>query len=140
MKRIIFAFLLIGLHLDVFAVPATVTRIVDGDTFIARVALSKNVNVSTISVRLRNVDTPEIHGECDEEIEKALIAKQRLAELIPVGQTVEIKNITNDKYEGRIDANVYDKNNQDVGAILIKEKLGRSYSGGRRQPWCKKIH
>ena len=61
-----------------------------------------------------------------------------MAELIPVGSTIEIKNITNDKYDGRIDANVFDNNNRDVGQILIKEKLGRPYSGGARRSWCSK--
>ena len=88
-------------------------------------------------MRLRNVDTPELHGQCDAEIKMANSAKQRLGELIPVGSNIEIKNIKDDKYAGRIDANVFDSRGRDVGTILIKEKLGHSYSGGKRKSWRK---
>lgn len=120
-----------------FATPVVVRYIVDGDTFIGDVLLDKGVKVESVSIRLRNVDTPEIHGECDEEIKRAEYAKQRLEELIPVGSTVEISNIKDDKYHGRIDANVYDAANRDIGWVLVREKVGREYHGGKRQSWCK---
>ena len=120
-----------------FATPVVVRYIVDGDTFIGDVLLDKGVEVESVSIRLRNVDTPEIHGGCDEEIKRAEYAKQRLEELIPVGSTVEISNIKDDKYPGRIDANVYDAANRDIGWVLVREKVGREYHGGKRQSWCK---
>ena len=120
-----------------FATPVIVRYIVDGDTFVGDVLLDKDVEVKSISIRLRNVDTPEIHGECDEEIKRAEYAKQRLEELIPVGSTVEISNIKDDKYPGRIDSNVYDAANRDIGWVLVREKVGREYHGGKRQSWCK---
>lgn len=129
--------ILFGLYCGVAcATPAMVTRIVDGDTFKATVLLADGIEIMSVSVRLRNVDTPELHGECDYEIARAEKAKQRLSELIPVGSVIEITNVKNDKYPGRIDANVFDENNQDVGLILIRENLGRPYSGGKRQSWC----
>ena len=118
------------------ATPVRVAYIVDGDTFVGDVLLADKTEVMSVKVRLRNVDTPELHGNCESEIKRANYAKQRLGELIPVGATVEIKNVKNDKYAGRIDANVYDSANRDVGRVLIKEKVGRSYSGGKRKPWC----
>ena len=118
------------------ATPAMVTRIVDGDTFKATVLLADGIEIMSVGVRLRNVDTPELHGECDYEIERAEKAKQRLSELIPVGSVIEITNVKNDKYPGRIDANVFDEQNRDVGLVLIRENLGRPYSGGKRQSWC----
>ena len=122
---------------DCFATSVVVKYIVDGDTFVGDVLLNGKTSVNSVSVRLRNVDTPEIHGQCEYETNQALRAKQRLSELIPEGTLVEIKNIGNDKYQGRIDANVYDSKNRDVGQILIKEKMGRPYSGEKRQSWCK---
>lgn len=118
------------------ATPVRVTYIVDGDTFIGDVLLADKTEVMSVKVRLRNVDTPELHGNCESEITRANYAKQRLGELIPVGSTVEIKNVKNDKYAGRIDANVYDSANRDVGRVLIKEKVGRLYNGGKRKSWC----
>ena len=119
-----------------YAVPAVVKYIVDGDTFSAGVKLSDDTVVS-VRVRLRNVDTPELHGECIDEIVAANVAKNRLAELLPVDSVVELENVKDDKYLGRIDANVLDSRGLDVGKILIREGLGRAYNGGRRQSWCK---
>ena len=118
------------------AVPAQVRYIVDGDTFSAGVKLADDTTVS-VRVRIRNVDTPELHGECVDEIVAANVAKNRLAELLPVGATVELQNVKDDKYLGRIDANVIDKNGRDVGRVLVREGLGRAYSGGKRKTWCK---
>ena len=117
------------------ATPATVDYIFDGDTFAAYVNLEDDINIS-VRVRLMNVDTPEIHGACDSEVRAALRAKERLAQLIPVGSVVELSKIKDDKYLGRIDAYVKTADGRDVGAVLISEKLGRPYSGGRRAGWC----
>ena len=113
-----------------------VKYIIDGDTFVGDVVLKDKNIVRSVKIRLRNVDTPEIHGQCDSEIALANRAKQRLAELIPVDSTIEIQNIKNDKYAGRIDANVLDSRGRDVGTILVREKMGRAYSGGKRLSWC----
>ena len=119
-----------------FAVPARVGHILDGDTFSAAVSLDADTTVS-VRVRLRNVDTPEMNGDCEYERSRAIAARDRLAEIIPVGSMVELSNVKDDKYLGRIDANVKNANGADVGEILIREKFGRKYNGGRRKPWCK---
>ena len=118
------------------AVPARVGHIIDGDTFSGVVKLDTDTEVS-VRVRLRNVDTPEIHGECEYERKMAARARDRLAEMIPVGTVVELSNIKDDKYLGRIDANVADAQGRDVGARLVTEGLGRRYNGGHRNGWCK---
>ena len=138
MKRCLVAFLSCLICGNGFAMSVMVKHIVDGDTFVADVLMKDKTVVNSVKVRLSNVDTPEIHGQCEYEIARAAVAKQRLGELIPVGSVIEIKNVKDDKYAGRIDAHVYDKSGRDVGNILIKEKVGRPYSGGRRQSWCDK--
>lgn len=117
------------------AVPAVVDYIFDGDTFAAFVLLQDDTKIS-VRVRLKNVDTPELKGSCDKEIRMANRAKDRLAELLPVGEVVELQNIKDDKYLGRIDADVILQDGRDVGNILLQEKLGRSYNGGKRESWC----
>ena len=136
MKKLLFLCYIGWFCQNCLATPVVVKYIVDGDTFVGDVLLNDDTEVLSVSIRLRNVDTPEIHGECDDEIRRAQYAKQRLTELLPPGSTVEIKNIKNDKYPGRIDANVYDFAGRDVGLVLGNEKVGRAYSGGKRQPWC----
>lgn len=136
MRNFLILFFMGFLCQNCLATPVVVKYIVDGDTFIGDVLLADGIEVMSVSVRLANVDTPEIHGQCDEEISRAKYAKQRLEELIPVGSTVEISNIKNDKYPGRIDANVYDSAGRDIGVVLVREKVGRKYHGGKRQSWC----
>lgn len=118
------------------AVPARVDYIFDGDTFSAQVALDKDVNV-TVRVRLINIDTPEMNGKCAMEKQMAVRARDVLSALIPRGTVVELDNIKDDKYLGRINANVFLPDGRDVGLILIDSGLGRPYKGGKRQPWCK---
>ena len=128
---------LVGLFMcgAAYATPAVGNYIFDGDTFAGYVKLEDGISIS-VRVRLMNVDTPEIHGACAREINMAKRARDRLAELIPIGTTVELKDIKDDKYLGRIDANVIMADGRDVGRVLIDEGLGRPYAGGRRAPWC----
>lgn len=116
--------------------PAVVDYVIDGDTFGAHVLVSDDINVD-VRVRIANIDAPEIHGRCEFETMLAHRARDRLAELLPIGESVDLTDIRDDKYLGRIDANVFDVAGNNVGKILIKEKLGRAYNGGRRTGWCK---
>ena len=136
MKKILCLFCLALICQNCLATPVRVKYIVDGDTFVGDVLLKDETEVLSVKVRIRNVDTPELHGNCESEIRRAEYAKQRLEELIPINSIVEIKNIKNDKYAGRIDANVYDSAERDVGLVLVKEKVGRAYNGEKRKSWC----
>ena len=136
MKKLISVFFLLLVCQQCLATPVRVNYIIDGDTFVGDIILADKTEVMSVKVRLRNVDTPEIHGNCEKEIKRAKYAKQRLGELIPVGSMVDIKNVKNDKYAGRIDANVYDSANRDVGSVLIQEGVGHRYNGGKRKSWC----
>jgi endonuclease YncB( thermonuclease family) len=117
-----------------YAVPAVVDYIVDGDTFAGVVKLQGETDI-TVRVRIRNIDTPEIKGQCESEVRAAYRAKDRLGQLLPVGAVVDLQNIKDDKYLGRIDANVF-YDGRDVGDVLVREQLARSYDGGRRGSWC----
>lgn len=118
-----------------YAVPAIVDYVIDGDTFAAKVLLEDDIKI-TVRVRLLDVDTPEINGQCQTEIEMAHKAKNRTAELLPYGTEVELSEIKDDKYLGRIDAKVFLSDGRDLSKILIDEKLGRKYDGGKRKGWC----
>lgn len=118
------------------AVPAVVDYIFDGDTFSAGVMLDADVEI-TVRVRLINVDTPEMNGKCVAEKIMAQNARDLLATLIPRGTVVELENIKDDKYLGRINANVILPDGRDVGRVMIDSGLARPYSGGKRAPWCK---
>lgn len=139
--RFVAALLIVNYQLSIYPalaevgeLSATTGYIFDGDTFSARVNLENGADIS-VRVRIRNIDAPEIHGECKEEIEMANLARDRLSELLPKGTTVGLSNIKDDKYLGRIDALV-SLNGRDVGEIMMDEELAREYNGGKRMSWC----
>ena len=115
---------------------AEVDYVFDGDTFSARVNFENGASAA-VRVRIRNIDAPEIHGECAYETGLADKAKIRLSEILPNGTKVALSKIKDDKYLGRIDALV-NFNGADVGEIMMKEKLARKYDGGKRASWCEK--
>lgn len=135
MKTFLFAIIGVCFCVVANAVPAVVDYVLDGDTFAAMVKLENDTSI-TVRVRLINVDTPELNGECDSEINMAKRAKEYTESLLPHATVVELKNIKDDKYLGRIDANVILPDGRDVGDALVKNGLARRYNGGRRLGWC----
>jgi len=115
------------------AFAALVLSVYDGDTFTARIPVWENVEVIT-AVRIRGIDTPEIKGKCPAERERAIVARERLRALLATG-SVELRDVSPDKYAGRVDASVT-AGGKEISAILIAEGLARPYAGGTRQGWC----
>jgi endonuclease YncB( thermonuclease family) len=114
--------------------PAEVVRVIDGDTFEARVRIWPGMDVTT-RVRLRGIDAPELHARCDDERVKALAARDALARLLAEG-SVGISRIGQDKYGGRVDADVSTARTPNISEALFDGGYARRYSGGRRESWC----
>ena len=114
--------------------PAEVVRIIDGDTFQARVQVWPGLSVDT-RVRLRGVDAPELHARCADEYAKAQAARAALETMLAAGG-VTIWRVGIDKYGGRVDAAVATRDTADVSAALLNGGWARSYDGGRRGSWC----
>ena len=83
---------------------AEVVRIIDGDTFVARMRTAPGGEVET-RVRLRSIDAAELHAHCSKELRLALAARAALQRLLAEGSVV-LSHVGTDKYPGRIDANV----------------------------------
>lgn len=113
---------------------AEVLRVLDGDTFEARVNLWPGLDTTT-RIRLRGIDTPEMKARCGEERVKAEAARNTLRAILDQGD-VGISRVTLDKYGGRVDADASTAVTPDVGAVLLGSGLARRYSGGRRESWC----
>ena len=128
---------------------ATVLRIVDGDTFDARVQLGFGLSVEPVGkfelgrFRMYGINTPETHkrapGMTDKEweVEKAAGKKAaaRLAVLMPVGKEIFLRSMKPDKY-GRwlcvawatfADFGVVEKS---VNAQMLGEGLAKANSYG----------
>ena len=114
--------------------PATVERVVDGDTLGARVAVWLGQELSVL-VRIRGVDAPELRGRCASERVEARVA-QRALEALVAGHAVVLTRIEGDKYFGRVVADVATPEAGDLGAALVAGGHARPYDGGARRPWC----
>ena len=114
--------------------PAEVVRVIDGDTFEARVRVWPGLDVST-KVRLRNIDAPELHAHCAEELAKAQAARAALETMLAAGG-VTVSRVGIDKYGGRVDAVVATRDTANVSTALLNGGWARSYDGGRRGSWC----
>jgi endonuclease YncB( thermonuclease family) len=116
------------------AYQADVVRVIDGDTFVARVRVRHGFYVDT-HVRLRDIDAAELHARCASEFAKAIAARVALQRILADGN-VTISRVGRDKYPERIDASVATRRTPDVSAALLKGGYARAYDGGRRGSWC----
>lgn len=107
-----------------------VVKVYDGDTITIVSKLPYDTSpLYRFPIRIRNIDCPEIRGSCDDEKQCAKIAKQRVSDLI-LNKKVELRNVGNEKY-GRVLADVI-IDGQDIGRLLIDERLALEYSGGTK--------
>jgi len=112
-----------------------VTSIYDADTFKVNIKHWPDVIGKQVSIRvLLGVDAPEIRGKCAVEKAAARKAKQFTVEFLRAGQEVELRNIKRGKCF-RLLAAVY-VDGKNLADALVKAKLARPYTGGRRLGWC----
>jgi endonuclease YncB( thermonuclease family) len=114
--------------------PAEVLRVIDGDTFEARVRVWPGLDVDT-HVRLRGIDAAELHARCADELAKAQAARTALQALLDQGG-VTVARVGVDKYGGRVDAVVATRGTDDVAAAMLTGGFARAYNGRKRGSWC----
>lgn len=115
--------------------PAELLRIIDGDTFEARVRVWPGIEITT-KVRLRGIDAPELNNpRCAQEQQKGAAARDALQAILNEGD-VRVSGVALDKYGGRVLADASTRTTPDVAAALLTTGLVRRYSGGRRESWC----
>jgi micrococcal nuclease len=117
------------------ALAADVLRVIDGDTFEARVHLWPGLDVTT-RVRLRGIDAPELKARCEGERMQAEVSRDALRAILDKGE-VRIARVTHDKYGGRVIADAFTRATPDVSEALIETGAARRYGGGRRDGWCR---
>lgn len=111
------------LLLTVSPIQAADVRVVDGDT----------IKLDGETIRVMNIDAPEIHPcRCQIECDLGYRAKE-FAERFLNGPIVLTRADRKDKY-GRSLARIA-VNNVDLGEALIARGLARKWEG-RRRPWC----
>ena len=111
---------------------AEVVRVLDGDSFEARVKIWLGQEV-VVTVRLAGIDAAELSAPCASARIFAHAARGYLTAQIAAGG-VRLSDVSADKYGGRVVATVT-VNGADIGAVLLAAGLARPYRG-RRPDWC----
>ena len=117
--------------------PATYVKNYDGDSVTLNIHIYLNL-VMTTRVRINGFDTPEIEGDCQEEIDAAVAARDHLKTILEQVPFVLIRVLR----FGRWNRPVVD---MDAGGIDIAYEMIRSnhavpYDGkSRRIDWCKRL-
>ena len=115
-----------------------VTRIhsvYDGDTVRVDLASLPPVVGENIPILLRGIDTPEIKGRCAQEKTLAIVARDRLRQLLQKATIIEARNITRGRYFRIVADLILD--NINVADVLLAENLAVKYSGGKKaHSWC----
>jgi micrococcal nuclease len=115
-------------------IPVVVLRVVDGDTFLAQAEVWLGQEI-TVLVRIRGIDAPEMKARCESERIAANAAMDQLSAIL-ARTSVELRNVSGEKYFGRVLADVVTSEDTDPAALLLDQALVRPYQGKKRQPWC----
>jgi endonuclease YncB( thermonuclease family) len=114
--------------------PAEVLRVIDGDTFEARVHVWPGIAITT-KVRLRGIDAPEMRARCEHERIKAEAARDALRAMLVAG-AVAISSVSLDKYGGRVDADASTPRTPNISQAMLAAGKARPYARRRRKSWC----
>jgi endonuclease YncB( thermonuclease family) len=113
-------------------IPATVTRVIDGDTLEVRARIWLGQEV-TVSVRLADVDAPEtFRPDC--AAERALGEEATaFVEALALSE-VALADVEHDKYGGRVVARLILPDGQDLSALLLDQGLAAPITDD--PTWC----
>jgi len=113
-------------------VPATVERVVDGDTVRVRAKIWLDQEL-TVSVRIGGIDAPELfRPKCPTEKARAYAAKDFVIDFLGE-DAVQLFNIEPDKYGGRVVADLVNADGEDLALALV----GADHAfAGKRGRWC----
>ena len=112
-------------------------KITDGDTI--KLDISKEsplIKKLGLSVRIKGIDTPEkgSKAKCNKENALGQQATKFTTDLVG-NKELLLSQVENDKYGGRIVANVK-VGGVDIAQELLKKGLARVYNGEKKKSWC----
>lgn len=113
-----------------------IVRVVDGDTVRVDASADMPPELSSISVRLRGVDTPERgrRAKCPKELERGQLATAFTTKAIAGAREIVVRDPAWGKWGGRVIADLL-LDGRSLSAMLVDAGHGRPYDGGRRQSW-----
>ena len=131
--------LILALSLNLFAedIIATPVSVYDGDTFKVNIdEIPYKIFSKGISIRVRGIDTPEMHGKCDNERKMARKAKEIVKKYLS-NKRVRLIDVKRGKYF-RIVATVKSVGEKEtLEEVLLRENVAVEYDGGKKtKDWC----
>ena len=108
-------------------------RVIDGDTIVFTVDLGFDTYLKSQKMRFAGINTPESRTRNKAEKELGLKAKERVKELLPVGEKFIFNSLGFGKFGRTLGIPFYE--NKSICQILIEEGHARPYSGGKRSSW-----
>ena len=106
----------------------------DGDTITVNIHNVHDIIGKEIPIRVKGIDTPEINGECPEEIAAAEEVRDLVTSQISNATTLNILNSDRDKYFRILGDVQYD--GVDLGTFLLDSGYALPYDGGTKPNWC----
>ena len=110
-----------------------VIKVYDGDTITIAARLPNNKTIYRFSVRLRGIDSPEIHGKTENEKLLALKSRDALSQLV-YHKIIVLQNVEYEKY-GRLLADIYllgQETNPTINQWTLDQKYAVPYDGGTK--------
>lgn len=105
----------------------TIKRVIDGDTISADIDLGFNISLKDVSIRVLNIDAPEIRTKDLIEKIAGIKTKVRVEELLPVGSKVVVNTVIHKEKFGRVLGDFLIDGKESLGHILIAEGLAKPY-------------
>jgi micrococcal nuclease len=112
--------------------PATVKRIIDGDSIVITMDLGYGLTKENVKFRLLHINTPEVRGP---EKELGVVAKGYLETIMPVDTEILIHSQKLDAF-GRVLGDVWikDQYDQTISEILIETGHALPWDGKGKKP------
>lgn len=117
-------------------------RVVDGDTLEVKEKFYPE-ELGRIRLRIRGIDAPEtgMLAKCPAEKVKGQAAKQFLYTTLINANILFVRNISADKYGGRLDADIIvntEGGQLDLGQWMVDSGFAKPYVGvGAKPNWCR---
>lgn len=133
------ALLCSSLRAEPLTYPATVVRVIDGDTIKLDMVSWSSTPFQVMDVRIFGIDSPESRmppAKCVTEVKRGKVATNFARTLAAPGDPVWLTYMGHDKYF-RIDGAVRLKDDSDFAEAMIKAGMAAPYTGhGPKTNWC----
>ena len=130
----LFTIIIIPLRAQEAVVINEVINVYDGDTFRVNIDEFPPIIGENIAIRILGIDTPEIKGNCQQERQLAIKARDFTRKYLNSGSVISLTDLKRDKYF-RILANVY-IDGKNLGDALLMQNLAVVYLGKKKFIWC----